>query len=139
MNPVVTDLSVTPPVTISDTEGNLWIDESVDGFSLHLGSTASTDDAAIRQAVAVVFAANLVGQPLGLGEQAAILVVTVPISIGTAGVPGVGLIVLTIILQQAGLLLTTVVFVAAVDPILGRIATTNDVTSDLAVSTLVAK
>jgi Na+/H+-dicarboxylate symporter len=131
--------SATLPVTMSDAEENLRIDESVYGFALPLGSTANMDGAAIRQSVTVVFAANVVGQPLGLGEQVAILIVTVLISIGTAGVPGAGLIMLTIILQQAGLPLTIVGFVAAVDPVLGRIATMNNITGDLAVSTLAAK
>ncbi len=131
--------SATLPVTMSDAEERLRIDESVYGFSLPLGSTANMDGAAIRQAVTVVFAANVVGQPLGLGDQVAILLVTVLISIGTAGVPGAGLIMLTIVLEQAGLPLTVVGFVAAVDPVLGRIATMNNVTGDLAVSTLAAK
>jgi Na+/H+-dicarboxylate symporter len=131
--------SATLPVTMSDAEENLRINESVYGFALPLGSTANMDGAAIRQSVTVVFAANVVGQPLGLGEQVAILIVTVLISIGTAGVPGAGLIMLTIILQQAGLPLTIVGFVAAVDPVLGRIATMNNITGDLAVSTLAAK
>lgn len=131
--------SATLPVTMSDAEENLRIDESVYGFALPLGSTANMDGAAIRQSVTVVFAANVVGQPLGLGEQVAILLITVLISIGTAGVPGAGLIMLTIILQQAGLPLTVVGFVAAVDPVLGRIATMNNITGDLAVSTLAAK
>ena len=97
------------------------------------------DGAAIRQTVTVVLAANVVGQPLDLGTQVSVLLVTVLISIGTAGVPGAGLIMLTVILQQAGLPLTVVGFVAAVDPILGRIATMNNVTGDLAVSALAAK
>lgn len=143
-NAIVTAFSIrsssaTLPVTMSDAEESLRIDESVYGFSLPLGSTANMDGAAIRQSVTVVFAANVVGQPLGLSEQIAILIVTVLISIGTAGVPGAGLIMLTIILQQAGLPLTVVGFIAAVDPILGRIATMNNVTGDLAVSTLAAK
>ena len=131
--------SATLPVTMADAEKNLRIDESVYGFALPLGSTANMDGAAIRQAVTAVFAANLVGQPLGVGEQAAVLAVAVLVSIGTAGVPGAGLIMLTIILQQAGLPLTVVGFVAAVDPVLGRVATMNNVTGDLAVSTLAAK
>lgn len=131
--------SATLPVTMTDAEEQLRIDERVYGFALPLGSTANMDGAAIRQAVTVVFAANVVGQPLALGDQAAILLITVLVSIGTAGVPGAGLIMLTIVLQQAGLPLTVVGFVAAVDPILGRIATMNNVTGDLAVSTLVGK
>ncbi|WP_420825967.1 dicarboxylate/amino acid:cation symporter [Halococcus salsus] len=131
--------SATLPVTMRDAEENLRIDESVYGFSLPFGSTANMDGAAIRQTVTVVFAANVVGQPLDLGTQVSVLLVTVLISIGTAGVPGAGLIMLTVILQQASLPLTVVGFVAAVDPLLGRIATMNNVTGDLAVSALAAK
>lgn len=131
--------SGTLPVTIADAEDNLKIDESVYGFSLPLGATINMDGAAIRQAVTAVFAANLVGVPLGLGDQVVVLATVVLISVGTAGVPGAGLIMLTIILEALGLPLEIVGFVAGVDPILGRIATMNNVTGDLAVSSLAAK
>ncbi len=131
--------SGTLPVTITDAEENLRIDESVYGFSLPLGATINMDGAAIRQAITAVFAANVVGVSLGLGDQITILATVVLVSIGTAGVPGAGLIMLTIILNAAGLPLEIVGFVAGVDPILGRIATMNNVTGDLAVSTLAGK
>ena len=131
--------SGTLPVTMADAEENLMIDESVYSFSLPLGSTANMDGAAIRLSVTAVFAANLVGQTLTIAEQVSVLVIAVLVSIGTAGVPGAGLIMLTIILNQLGLPLSVVGFVAGVDPILGRIATMNNVTGDLAVSTLAAK
>ncbi|EMA44838.1 dicarboxylate/amino acid:cation symporter [Halococcus saccharolyticus] len=131
--------SGTLPVTIADARDNLAVDESVYGFSLPLGATINMDGAAIRQAVTAVFAANVVGVPLGLGEQVTVLATVVLVSIGTAGVPGAGLIMLTIILNALGLPLTVVGFVAAVDPILGRIATMNNVTGDLAVTALAAK
>jgi Na+/H+-dicarboxylate symporter len=95
------------------------------------------DGAAIRQAITVMFAANAVGQPLALTEQLLVSVVAVLISIGTAGVPGAGLVMLTVVLSQVGLPLAVVGFVAGVDPILGRIATMNNVTGDLAVATVV--
>jgi Na+/H+-dicarboxylate symporter len=131
--------SGTLPVTIADAEDNLRIDESVYGFSLPLGATINMDGAAIRQAVTAVFAANLVGVSLGIGDQIVVLATVVLISVGTAGVPGAGLIMLTIILEALGLPLEIVGFVAGVDPILGRIATMNNVTGDLAVSSLAAK
>jgi Na+/H+-dicarboxylate symporter len=131
--------SGTLPVTITNADENLRIDESVYGFSLPLGATINMDGAAIRQAVTVVFAANLVGAPLGIGEQVTVLATVVLVSVGTAGVPGAGLVMLTVILNAAGLPLEVVGFVAAVDPILGRIATMNNVTGDLAVSSLAAK
>lgn len=131
--------SGTLPVTITDAEENLRIDESVYGFGLPLGATINMDGAAIRQAVTAVFAANLVGVSLGIGDQVIVLFTVILISIGTAGVPGAGLIMLTVILSTLGLPLEIVGFVAGVDPILGRIATTNNVTGDLAVSSVVGK
>ncbi|WP_114578390.1 dicarboxylate/amino acid:cation symporter [Saliphagus sp. LR7] len=131
--------SGTLPVTIADAEENLRIDESVYGFGLPLGATINMDGAAIRQAVTAVFAANLVGVSLGIGDQVIILFTVILISIGTAGVPGAGLIMLTVILNALGLPLEIVGFVAGVDPILGRIATMNNVTGDLAVSSVVGK
>ncbi|SEW15987.1 dicarboxylate/amino acid:cation symporter [Natrinema salifodinae] len=131
--------SGTLPVTIADAEENLRIDESIYGFGLPLGATINMDGAAIRQAVTAVFAANMVGVSLGLGDQVLILATVILISIGTAGVPGAGLIMLTVILNAVGLPLEIVGFVAGVDPILGRIATTNNVTGDLAVASVVGK
>ncbi|MFC6769687.1 dicarboxylate/amino acid:cation symporter [Natrinema soli] len=131
--------SGTLPVTIADAETNMRIDESVYGFGLPLGATINMDGAAIRQAVTVVFAANMVGVSLGLADQVLVLATVILISIGTAGVPGAGLIMLTVILSAVGLPLEIVGFVAGVDPILGRIATTNNVTGDLAVASVVGK
>ncbi|KZN23146.1 amino acid transporter [Haladaptatus sp. R4] len=129
----------TLPVTMQNAEDDLKIDESLYGFSLPLGATINMDGAAIRQAITAVFAANLFGVHLGLGDQVTLLVTVVLVSIGTAGVPGAGLIMLTVVLQSVSLPLTVVGFVAGVDPILGRIATMNNVTGDLAVATLAAK
>lgn len=131
--------SGTLPVTMQNAEEDLRIDERVYSFALPVGATANMDGAAIRQAITVVFAANVVGQPLVLSEQLLVLLVAVLISIGTAGVPGAGLVMLTVVLTQVGLPLEVVGFVAGVDPILGRIATMNNVTGDLAVSSVVAK
>ncbi|SEO24060.1 Na+/H+-dicarboxylate symporter [Halogranum amylolyticum] len=131
--------SGTLPVTMTDAEENLGIDERIYSFSLPLGATANMDGAAIRLAVTAVFAANVVGQSLALGEQVTVLAIAVLVSIGTAGVPGAGLVMLTLILNQLGLPLEIVGLVAGVDAILGRIATMNNVTGDLAVTTLAAK
>lgn len=131
--------SGTLPVTMTNAEEDLRIEERVYSFALPIGATANMDGAAIRQAITVMFAANAVGQPLALTEQLLVLVVAVLISIGTAGVPGAGLVMLTVVLSQVGLPLAVVGFVAGVDPILGRIATTNNVTGDLAVATVVGK
>lgn len=131
--------SGTLPVTMRNADDDLAIDESLYGFSLPLGATINMDGAAIRQSITAIFAANLFGIHLGLIDQVTLLITVVLVSIGTAGVPGAGLIMLTIILESVGLPLTVVGFVAGVDPILGRIATMNNVTGDLAVSTLAGK
>lgn len=131
--------SGTLPVTMNNAEEDLRIKERVYSFVLPVGATANMDGAAIRQAITVVFAANVVGQPLAFSEQVLVLIVAVLISIGTAGVPGAGIVMLTVILNQVGLPLAVVGFVAGVDPILGRIATMNNVTGDLAVATVVGK
>ncbi|EMA65297.1 sodium:dicarboxylate symporter [Halorubrum aidingense JCM 13560] len=131
--------SGTLPVTMTNAEEDLRIEERVYSFALPVGATANMDGAAIRQAITVMFAANAVGQPLAITEQVLVLVVAVLISIGTAGVPGAGLVMLTVVLSQVGLPLAVVGFVAGVDPILGRIATMNNVTGDLAVATVVGK
>jgi Na+/H+-dicarboxylate symporter len=96
------------------------------------------DGTAMYQGVAAIFAANLVGESLTLAQQFVVLTTALLASIGTAGVPGSGLIMLTLVLTQLGLPLEVVGMVAGVDPILDRLRTMNNVTGDLAVTTLVA-
>jgi len=129
----------TLPVTMKCAGKDLKIDESVFGFSLPLGATINMDGTAMYQGVAAVFAANLIGQTLTIGEAVTVVVTATLASVGTAGVPGAGLIMLTIVLQTLGLPLEVVAFVAGIDPILDRLRTMNNVTGDLAVTTLVAK
>ncbi|WP_137284621.1 dicarboxylate/amino acid:cation symporter [Halorussus salinisoli] len=140
---MITALSIrsssgTLPVTMNDAEENFGVDEEVYSFSLPLGATINMDGTAMYQGVAAIFAANLVGQTLTLGEQVTVIVTALLASVGTAGVPGSGLIMLTLVLTQLGLPLEVVGMVAGVDPILDRLRTMNNVTGDLAVTTLVA-
>lgn len=141
---LITALSIrsssgTLPVTMSNADKNLFIDESVYSFSLPLGATINMDGTALYQGVAAIFAANLVGVQLGIGEQLIVVTVAVLASVGAAGVPGTGLIMLTLVLTQLGLPLEVVGFVAGVDPILDRMRTMTNISGDLAVTTLVAK
>ncbi|RDZ47282.1 dicarboxylate/amino acid:cation symporter [Haloferax sp. Atlit-10N] len=140
---MVTALSIrsssgTLPVTMSDADDNLGIEERIYGFTLPLGATINMDGTAMYQGVAAIFAANIVGVNLSLADQFAVVAVAVLASIGTAGVPGSGLIMLTLVLTQLGLPLEIVGLVAGVDPILDRIRTMVNVTGDLAVTTVVA-
>ncbi|WP_058365446.1 dicarboxylate/amino acid:cation symporter [Haloparvum sedimenti] len=141
---LVTALSIrsssgTLPVTMTNAEENFKIDESVYSFSLPLGATINMDGTALYQGVVAIFAANLVGVQLGLAEQLSVVAVAVLASIGAAGVPGTGLIMLTLVLTQLGLPLEVVGFVAGVDPILDRMRTMTNISGDLAVTTVVAK
>ncbi|AGB30339.1 sodium:dicarboxylate symporter [Natrinema pellirubrum DSM 15624] len=140
---MVTALSIrsssgTLPVTMNDADENFGVDEEVYSFSLPLGATINMDGTAMYQGVAAVFAANMVGQTLTIGEQLTVVATALLASVGTAGVPGSGLIMLTMVLTQLGLPLEVVGMVAGVDPILDRLRTMNNVTGDLAVTTLVA-
>ncbi|WP_115864942.1 dicarboxylate/amino acid:cation symporter [Halorussus litoreus] len=141
---LITSLSIrsssgTLPVTMTDADENLHIEEEVYSFSLPLGATINMDGTALYQGVAAIFAANLVGVQLGLAEQFTVVAVAVLASVGAAGVPGTGLIMLTLVLTQLGLPLEVVGFVAGVDPILDRLRTMTNISGDLAVTTLVAK
>jgi len=141
---MVTALSIrfssgTLPVTMADADDNLRIEEGIYSFSLPPGATINMDGTAMYQGVAAVFAANLVGTSLTIGEQLTVVAIAVLASVGAAGVPGVGLIMLTLVLTQLGLPLGVVGFVAGVDPILDRLRTMTNVTGDLAVATVVGK
>lgn len=143
-NTMLTALSIrsssgTLPVTMSDAENNLKIDESIYSFTLPLGATINMDGTAMYQGLAAIFAANLIGQTLTIGQQMTVVLTATLASVGTAGVPGSGLIMLSMVLTQLGLPLEVVGFVAGIDPILDRIRTMNNVTGDLAVTSLVAK
>lgn len=130
--------SATLPISMSNAEDNLRIDEGIYGFSLPLGATINMDGTGMYQGIVAIFAANLVGVSLTLTEQITVVTIAVLASIGTAGVPSAGLILLTLVLTQLGLPLEVVGFIAGIDPLLDRLRTMTNVTGDLAVATLVA-
>lgn len=131
--------SGTLPVTMSNAKDNLKINEGVYSFTLPLGATINMDGTAMYQGVGAIFAAGIVGTKLTLAQQFTVLLTATLASVGTAGVPGSGLIMLTLVLTQLGFPLEIIGFVAGIDPILDRMRTMNNVTGDLAVSSLVAK
>lgn len=115
------------------------ISDDVASFSLPMGATINMDGAAIRLGASVVFAANIVGMDLSFSAILGIIVTGTLASIGTAGVPGAGLIALSIVLTQAGLPIEVVALVAGVDAILGMGATACNVTGDLVGASIVDK
>ena len=141
---LITALSIrsssgTLPVTMSNADENLGVDESIYSFSLPLGATINMDGTAMYQGVVAIFAANIAGVSLTVAEQLTVVAIAVLASVGAAGVPGTGLIMLTLVLTQLGLPLEIVGFVAGVDPILDRMRTMTNISGDLAVTTLVGK
>jgi Na+/H+-dicarboxylate symporter len=141
---LITALSIrsssgTLPVTMSNADENLGVNESVYSFSLPLSATINMDGTAMYQGVVAIFAANIAGVSLTVGEQLTIVAIAVLASVGAAGVPGTGLIMLTLVLTQPGLPLEIVGFVAGVDPILDRMRTMTNISGELAVTTLAAK
>ncbi|SIT79617.1 dicarboxylate/amino acid:cation symporter [Edaphobacillus lindanitolerans] len=120
----------TLPVTLRSAS-KAGISEEVASFGLPLGATVNMDGAAIRLGASVVFAADIMGLDLGFSAILGIIVTGTLASVGTAGVPGAGLIALSIVLTQAGLPIEVVALVAGVDAILGMGATACNVTGDL--------
>lgn len=137
--------SGTLPVTMSVAESNLRISRSIYAFTLPLGATINMDGTAMYQAICTIFVANALGIPLTISQQLIIVLTAVLASIGTAGVPGAGLIMLAMVLEAVGLPLTDPAVAAAysmiagIDVILDMGRTMVNVTGDLVGTTIVAK
>lgn len=128
----------TLPITIKSAK-KAGIGDDVSSFTLPVGATVNMDGAAIRLGVSVIFAANIIGLDLSFSALLGIVLTGTLASIGTAGVPGAGLIALSIVLTQAGLPIEVVALVAGVDVVLGMIATACNVTGDLVGAAIVDK
>ena len=131
--------SGTLPVSLRCAQRNLGVSEGVSGFVLPVGATINMDGTAIYQGVVVLFIAQLVGADLSLMDYGMIVVTGTLASIGTAGVPGAGLIMLSIVMAQVGLPLEAIAVVAGIDRILDMARTTVNVAGDLMVTTLVGQ
>ncbi len=131
--------SATIPVTLRSVSERLGVNNSVASFTVPLGATINMDGTAIMQGVATVFIANVYGIELGIAGYATIIGMSVLASIGTAGVPGVGLIMLAMVLNQVGLPLEGIGIIMGVDRLLDMCRTAVNITGDAMVSTVVAK
>jgi len=134
--------NATLPVTLECAEKRLGIAEEVSAFALPLGATVNMDGTALYQGVATLFIAQLYGIPLDLGQQLTIVLTATLASIRTAGVPGVGIIMLVIVLQSVGMpsaaMAGGIAIIFGVDRILDMCRTVANVTGDLAVASFVA-
>jgi Na+/H+-dicarboxylate symporter len=128
----------TLPITLRTVEKRLGVSKSVAGFSVPLGATINMDGTAIMQGVATVFIAQVYGVDLTSGQILMVVLTATLASIGTAAVPGVGLITLALVLQQAGLPVEGVALIIGVDRFLDMVRTMVNVTGDATVATIVA-
>lgn len=131
--------NATIPITLQSVEERVGVKNSVASFTVPLGATINMDGTAIMQGVATVFIANISGIDIGLAGYLTVLMMAVLASIGTAGVPGVGLIMLTMVLTQVGLPVEAVALILGVDRLMDMIRTVVNITGDAVVSTVVAK
>lgn len=130
--------SATLPVTMECVEKRLGVSDEVSSFVLPLGATINMDGTALYQGVAAVFIAQLFSMNLTLGDQLAIVGTATLASIGTAGVPGAGVIMLVIVLQSVGVPLEGIAAILGVDRLLDMCRTTCNITGDAMVATVVA-
>ncbi len=128
----------TLPVTMDRAQRDLGVSEEVASFVLPLGATINMDGTALYQAAAALFIAQSLGMSIGLEGQLAIVLTAVLVSIGTAAVPGAGIIMLVIILQSIGVPTEGVALILGVDRILDMLRTATNVTGDLTVAAAVA-
>ncbi|MBP1912287.1 Na+/H+-dicarboxylate symporter [Thermococcus stetteri] len=138
--------SGTLPVTMRVAEEEMGVDKGIFSFTLPLGATINMDGTALYQGVTVLFVANAIGHPLTLSQQLVVVLTAVLASIGTAGVPGAGAIMLAMVLQSVGLDLTAgspvalaYAMILGIDAILDMGRTMVNVTGDLAGTVIVAK
>lgn len=130
--------SGTLPLTLEAARG-LGLSKSLYGFSLPLGATINMDGAAIRIAVSAAFAANLTGNPLSLPDMLMVVLVGTLASVGTAGVPGAGIVMIATVFAQLGLPMEAVALLTAIDALVGMGATMLNVTGDLVGTTVIDK
>lgn len=131
--------AATLPVTMERVEEHLGVEEEVTSFVLPIGATINMDGTSLYQAVAAVFIAQAFGMDLSFGTQLGIIATATLASIGSAAVPGAGMVMLVIVLAQAGIPEAGLALIFAVDRPLDMCRTTVNVTGDATVSMLVAK
>ena len=131
--------AATLPVTMDRVHNNLNVPKEVSSFVLPIGATINMDGTAVYQAIAAVFIAQTFGLDLTLGAQLGIIVTATLASIGAAAVPSAGIIVLVIVLAQAGIPEAGLALIFAVDRPLDMCRTVVNITGDATVSMLVDK
>ena len=131
--------AATLPVTLRTVEQRIGVDNEVASFVVPMGATINMDGTAIMQGVATVFIAQFFAQDLTLADYLMVILTATMASIGTAGVPGVGLIMLAMVLTQVGLPVEGIALIIGVDRLLDMLRTAVNVTGDATVASIVAR
>ncbi len=131
--------AATLPVTMERVTEHLGVEEEVSSFVLPIGATVNMDGTSLYQAVAAVFIAQAFGMHLGIETQLGIILTATLASIGSAAVPGAGMVMLVIVLAQAGIPEAGLALIFAIDRPLDMLRTIANVTGDATVSMIVAK
>ena len=130
--------SASIPFTLKTANEKCGVDKSISTFSIPLGATINMDGTAIMQGCATFFLASLYGIDLGINEILIIVITATIASIGTAGIPSAGIIMLTVIFTQIGIPLEGITLLLGVDRLLDMIRTSVNVSGDLCISCIVA-
>jgi Na+/H+-dicarboxylate symporter len=130
--------AATLPVTMERVQNNLGVDEEVASFVLPVGATINMDGTSLYQAVAAVFISMAVGNDITLVEQITIVFTALLASIGAAGVPGAGIIMLVIVLKSIDVPVEGIALILGVDRILDMVRTSVNIMGDAAVAVAVA-
>ncbi|MEE9397050.1 MAG: dicarboxylate/amino acid:cation symporter [Methylococcales bacterium] len=131
--------NATIPVTLQAVEKRIGVGNSTASFTIPLGATINMDGTAIMQGVATVFIANVYNIDLTASQYATVIGMSILASIGTAGVPGVGLIMLAMVFNQVGLPVEGIGLILGVDRLLDMVRTVVNVTGDATVTCIVAQ
>lgn len=131
--------SATLPISMSVTQKKLKVPESISSFVQPLGATINMDGTAIMQGVATIFIAQVVGTDLTMMELTTVVITAVLASIGTAAVPGVGLVMLAMVLQSVNLPVEGIALIIGIDRLLDMARTAVNTTGDAACAVIVAE
>ena len=130
--------NATIPMSIDTLEKEMGVAKRISSFTIPLGATINMDGTAIMQGVAVVFTAQIFGITLGMPEYITVIATATLASIGTAGVPGVGLITLSMVFSSIGLPVAGIGYIMGIDRILDMTRTAVNITGDAVCTTIVA-
>jgi len=130
--------NATLPVTMKITEEELGVSENISSFVLPLGATVNMNGTSLYQSVAAVFIAQALGMELTFGQQVMIVLTSTLAAVGSAGVPGAGLIMLIVVLESIGVPAAGIALIMAPDRILDMFRTVVNITGDVVVAAVVA-